>query len=243
MNNLKIGIVVADVDEYKPLCEEIEKSNFEPYNFLGRKGHKFVIKTENGSAQVISILCGIGMVNAAAATMHLVDIGCNVILNYGLSGGISGINRGELCLCNRFVEHDFDLTGIGYKPCEKPAQQYIYSCDAQLNNLFSEFLPSAKIGTAVSGDRFVCDEELRTTLKKEFNAMSCDMETAAIAYICSFADVPFACLRRISDDAGADAVASYTEMNTSDDTLLSDYVIEFIKTLINSQFCGRVYEK
>ena len=243
MSNLKIGIVVADVDEYKPLAEAIEKGKFNNYAFLGRKGHKFEIATEQGSAQVISILCGIGKVNATAATMHLVDIGCKVIINYGLSGGISGICRGELCLCNRFVEHDFDLTGIGYKPCEKPAQQYIYDGDSNLIEMFGKLLPSVKIGTAVSGDRFVCDEELRTTLKEEFNAMSCDMETAAIAYVCSFADVPFACLRRISDDAGADAVASYTEMNTSDDTLISDYVIEFIKTLINSQFCGRVYEK
>ena len=114
MNNIKIGIVVADNDEYKPLADSIEKGEYSSYNFLGRTGHKFSIKTDNGVAEVISILCGIGKVNAAVATTHLVDIGCDYILNYGLSGGVSGISRNELSLCNRFLEHDFDLTGIGY---------------------------------------------------------------------------------------------------------------------------------
>ncbi len=232
MNNLKIGIVVADSDEYKPLADVIEKGEFEFYNFLGRKGHEFEIVAENGTAQVISILCGIGKVNAAAATMHLIDIGCNTIINYGLSGGISGIGRGELCICDRFLEHDFDLTGIGYKPCEKPSQKYIYEADKSLIELFIKILPNAKLGTAVTGDCFVCDENLRNSLKTNFNAMSCDMETAAIAYVCDFAKIPFVCLRRISDDAGADAETSYREMNTSDETVLSDYILNFINSLV-----------
>ena len=91
MKNIKIGIVVADCDEYKPLANIIEEGEYADYSFLGRTGHKFTINTENGKAEVISILCGIGKVNAAAATMHLIDIGCDYILNYGLSGGISGI--------------------------------------------------------------------------------------------------------------------------------------------------------
>ena len=62
--------------------------------------------------------------------------------------------------------------------------------------------------------------------------MSCDMETAAIAYVCEFSKVPFLALRRISDDAGADATDSYREMNSSGETLLSDYIIEIIKEYI-----------
>ena len=69
-------------------------------------------------------------------------------------------------------------------------------------------------------------------LKNEFGAMSCDMETAAIAYVCSFSNVPFLALRRVSDDAGDNATESYREMNSQDDTLLSDYLIEIIKELI-----------
>ena len=187
--------------------------------------HKFNI----GKVQVVSILCGIGKVNATAAAMHLVDIGCNIILNFGLSGGISGVFKGDVCLCDKFLEHDFDLTGIGYKPCEKPSQRYIYDADTSLIEKFKQILPQVKVGTAVTGDRFICNADDRDYFKNEFSAMSCDMETAAIAYVCDFANVPFLALRRISDDAGADAVDSYREMNTAAEAVLSDYIIDFIK--------------
>lgn len=240
MNKLKIGIVIADTDEYKPLTECIENGEFEPFSFLGRTGHKFEIETSTGKAEVISLLCGIGKVNATAAATHFVDLGCDIILNYGLSGGVSGIGRGELCICSRFLEHDFDLTGIGYKPCEKPQQKYIYEANTALTKLCEGIVPDVKKGTAVSGDSFICDEEVRLKLKNEFGAMSCDMETAAIAYVCDFANIPFLALRRISDDAGSDAVESYREMNSSDETLLSDYIIELIRTVIDSDFPKKI---
>lgn len=231
---MKIGIIVADSDEYKPLAQLIESEYYEDYSFLRRKGHKFEINANEKTAEVISILCGIGKVNAAAVAAHFVDIGCDIILNYGLSGGISNIGRGEICACTKFLEHDFNLTGIGYKPCEKPSQEYIYDSDSSLIELCEKIVPNLKKGVAVSGDSFICDDDTRNRLKADFNAMSCDMETAAIAYVCNFSNIPFLALRRISDDAGADASASYREMNTSDDTLLSDYIIELIKSLINS---------
>lgn len=234
MTNYKIGIVVADVDEYRFLLEFLKTRECEEYSFLNRTAHRFFIENNFGKAEVISILCGIGKVNATAAAMHLVDIGCNYILNYGLSGGISGISRGELTVCDRFLEHDFDLTGIGYKPCEKPAQKYIYDANSLLVDLFLEKVLKVKKGTAVSGDRFVCDAELRNSLRDNFGAMSCDMETAAIAYVCDFANIPFFALRRISDDAGNDAKEDYTEMNTSDETMLSDYIIELIYKILES---------
>lgn len=229
---MKIAIIVADSDEYKPIAEYIENGEFKAYSFLGRIGHKFEIKTDKGTAQVVSLLCGIGKVNAAAAAAHFADNGFDIILNYGLSGGVSGISRGEICVCNRFLEHDFDLTGIGYKPCEKPQQKYIYEADERLIKLCKSIVPNLKEGTAVSGDSFICDESVRLRLKEEFSAMSCDMETAAIAYVCDFAKIPFLALRRISDDAGSDASDSYREMNTSNETLLSDYIIELIKAVI-----------
>ena len=242
MNDLKIGIIVADSDEYAPLAKTVERGEFKKYNFLGRNGHCFEINSEDRTAHVTALHCGIGKVNAAVAAAHLVDEGCDVILNYGLSGGVSGVKRGDLSLGTSFVEHDFDLTGIGYKPCEKPSQKYIYESDAMLRELFVNNVAKAKCGTAVTGDSFICDATVRDRLKKDFSAMSCDMETAAIAYVCDAAGIPFMALRRISDDAGADAYESYTEMNTSEETFLSDYILIFIKVLIDSDFDGKVYE-
>ncbi len=231
LNNLKIGIIVADVEEYKPLEAFIEKGEFENYSYLGRKGHKFTLSAKSGDASVISILCGIGKVNATAAAAHLADMGCDYIMNYGLSGGISGIKRGEVMLCNRFMEHDFDLTGIGYKPCEKPLQEYVYDVKTEIIDLVLKTISNIKVGMSLSGDRFICDAADRDFFKENFGAMSCDMETAAIAYIASRSGIPFISLRKISDDAGDDAVSSYTEMNNTADTSLSDCIINIIKSL------------
>ncbi len=232
MENLKIGIVVADIDEYKPFAAFIEKGDYETFTFLRRQGHKFTVEKNGRKAEIISLLCGIGKVNATAATMHLIDIGCDIILNYGLSGGISGISRGEITAPDKFLEHDFDLTGTGYALCEKPLQEYVYSADAKLLKVAENIIKGLKFGTAVSGDHFICDDTTRDSLKLNFSAMSCDMETAAIAYVCAFSSVPFLALRRISDDAGDNATDSYREMNAQDDTLLSDYLIEIIKEIL-----------
>lgn len=232
MKNIKIGIVVADCDEYKPLALAVEKGEFENYSFLGRTGHKFSVDTEKGTAEVIAVHCGIGKVNAAVCAAHFKDMGCDVILNYGLSGGISGVKRGDVVLCSKFVEHDFDLTGLGYKPCEKPGQEYVYTSDEKLNNLFIEKILKANCGTAVSGDRFICDEATRVYFKENFDAMSCDMETAAIAYVCHYGEIPFLALRKISDDAGDDSASAYRQMNDLAESTLSDYILDFIPYII-----------
>lgn len=226
----KIGIIVADKDEFAPLEEKIKKGEYIEKTFLKRKILEFKI----GTIEICAMLCGIGKVNAAAGAVHLVDTGCEIILNYGLSGGISGIRRGEICLCNKFLEHDFNLTTIGYKPCEKPDQDsYIYNSDKRLNSIIKSLLPDIKEGLAVTGDCFVCDEKLRSFLKEEFGAMCCDMETAAIAYVCEYAGVPFAAVRRVSDDAGETALESYREMNTSGETVISDFILECAKAAAN----------
>lgn len=229
----KIGIVVADGYEYKSLKQAVEQGEYESLEILKRQAHKFEIRTEKGSIEVISILCGIGKVNAAAATVCLISMGCDVILNYGLSGGVSGICRGEITIPDRFLEHDFDLQVLGYKPCEKPAQPtYIYNADAELLNIAKAIIPNAKVGTAVTGDRFICDDKVRIELANSFEAMSCDMETAAIAYVCEYCEIPFLAIRRVSDDAGNDAKDAYRSMNTADETVLYSYIEAIIKDVI-----------
>lgn len=224
----RIGIIAADSEEFRPLEELAEKNCCEKQSFLGRKILKFKLKCDGNEVEIYAAHCGIGKVNAAAAAAHLVDSDCDIILNYGLSGGISGVVRGDICVCDKYLEHDFDLTGIGYKPCEKPEQKYIFEADAGLLMLVERLMPQIKRGTAVTGDRFVCETGYRDFLKNEFGAMCCDMETAAMAYVCEFSGTPFAALRQISDDAGEEAVDSYRQANNSGETSLFNFVIAVV---------------
>ena len=196
----KIGIVIADSDEFLPLEHKMGELDGREIKVCSRKAYEFSI----GDASVIAVLCGIGKVNAAVAATALAEQGVDILLNCGLSGGISGVGRGELTAPDRFLEHDFDLTGLGYKRCEKPSQEYIYDADKTLLEQFKSVCPGVKTGTAVSGDCFVSNQKLRDELKTEFSAMSCDMETAAIAYVAAAYGIKFASLRKISDDAGND---------------------------------------
>lgn len=206
---IKIGIVIADSDEFLPLEKKMAELGGREIKVCSRKAYEFKI----GNAEVTAVLCGIGKVNAAVAATALAEKGNDILLNCGLSGGISGVCRGQLTVPNRFLEHDFDLTGLGYKRCEKPQQEYIYEADKELLEQLRSVCPEAKVGTAVSGDCFVSNKELRDELKNEFSAMSCDMETAAIAYVAKAYSVKFASLRKISDDAGNDAVGDYKQLN------------------------------
>ncbi len=229
MQKLKIGIVVADYDEYAPFIENIDNSTINEYKYFNRKALEFTL----GNAQIICINCGIGKVNAATAAMYLIDAGCNCILNFGLSGGISRVHRGEIVLPDKFLEHDFDLTGIGYKPCEKPSQKYIYDADKSLLEIASKAIGKCERGTAVCGDRFICSADDRDFLRDTFAATTCDMETAAIASVCDMANIPYLSLRRVSDDAGEDAYANYSDMNTGEGKTLSEIFMKFLNALCN----------
>ena len=78
---------------------------------------------------------------------------------------------------------------------------------------------------------------LRDALKKDFGINACDMETAAIAYVASLSDTPFASLRRVSDDAGEDATEDYHDMNNKP---MSDLPMLLLKS-VNSLFHETVF--
>ncbi len=227
MKNFKIGIVVADYDEYAPFAESVSKYNVQEYNYFNRAAITFKINNAN----VICVNCGIGKVNAATAATHLVDIGCDFILNFGLSGGISAVKLGEIVLPDRFLEHDFDLTGIGYKPCEKPSQTYIYNVSETLLQKAEKAIGLTEHGTAVCGDKFICSADDRNFLRETFGATTCDMETAAIASVCYMANIPFLSLRRVSDDAGDDAYSKYSNMNTGEGQTLAGVFLNLLNAL------------
>lgn len=221
----KIGVVVAYSDEFAPLESVLD--NVKVINTPFQSAIEFKVL----NTQVIAVLCGIGKVNAAMSAMYLIDCGCDLIMNFGLSGSLKGNRRGDFILPESFLEHDFDLTPLGYKPCEKPNQDYIYNADKKLLDLLCNLPYVKRSGTAVCGDRFINDSKSRSFLTDTFSAESCDMETAAIAGTCHITKTPFVALRRISDDASDNAAESYSQMNKGEGMTLCDVFISALKTI------------
>lgn len=226
---LKVGYIVADEDEYAPLRNMAKSLNAKRSDFYSREGHIFSFEKYGKKVEVQTVLCGIGMVNAASAATYLSGKEMDIILCSGLSGGISGIKRGELTVGTEYIEHDFDLTPLGYELCKKPLQKYIYEADGNLLDVLCDIYPDLKRGVIVSGDSFISDNNKKEFLKNTFDAMSCDMESAAVAYVCDLAKIPFAAIRRISDDAGNDAKDSYTEMNNLREDVLVELLVLAVK--------------
>ena len=221
----KIGIVIADEGEYTPFLNMLNGVSQCETPF------RSAIEFSLCNSDVTAVLCGIGKVNASAAAMYLIDRGCNLLLNFGLSGGLKGVRRGEFVLPESFLEHDFDLTALGYKPCEKPGQTYIYKADNDIIAAFAATGAARPAGTAVCGDRFVSDAQARDFLISNFSASCCDMETAAIAAVCYMSEIPFAAVRRISDSADDTAADSYSDMNENEGVSLAQTFIRCLNSV------------
>ena len=133
---------------------------------------------------------GVGKVNAAITTMHLIQVyNPKRIINLGTAGGItmhSGIHR-----VNKFVQHDVNLQALGKAPGEHLG-----------DSLSIITLPGEGI-TCATGDFFVSErDKLR---------MQCDvveMEAYSIAKACRVKGVEFEVWKYVSDmadDTASDA--------------------------------------
>lgn len=226
MKYSKIGFVIADDSEFAPVEKYCTSVGGKAYMLHGKKYCEF----EQFGKQFIAICCGTGKVNAAmACTELLIKYAPDCVINFGLSGAINGVHRHEVVLGKTFIEHDFDLTPLGYKLGEKPGQVYIYVGDGVLNEHLGG--GNTKLCNFVTGDCFVTSKELCDRLIYEFDANCCDMETAAMASVCFNFGVPFSSLRYLSDGADENAKESYREVNDLQEDTLLKIVLEGVKSL------------
>ena len=225
---MKIGFVIADnyeFDPFKKFAGEFNPTEFTAYN-------NNCIKFDfNEKINVVATECGIGKVNAALATMYLInEEKVDIILNVGLSGAIQNVQKGFIVAGEEYIECDFDLTAIGYDLGVKPQQDYLYSADKTL-------LEKAKkcsidyAGRLGTGDIFLADSALKAKYRDTFGICSFDMETGAIAAVCHKADIPFLSFRKISDDCDENAVESYRELNDKKEVHLSEVARELLEKI------------
>lgn len=172
---------------------------------------------------VTIVVCGIGKVCAAVCTQILIDrFGADRIINTGIAGGLD--DRLKVCdivIATDAVQHDFDLCVFGYAkghlPCSggEKSLPSRFSADANLSDLLKKaadlHIGGSKYicGTVVSGDQFICEDNVRAYLKSGFGAAAAEMEGASIAQTCFLNRKPFAIIRAISDLAGDNAGISY----------------------------------
>lgn len=177
---------------------------------------------------VVLAEAGIGMTNAAMTTQKMIDQyhPRQVILS-GIAGAIdSAVKIGDIVVCDTWVEHDYGYVGKGgFQPDSLdvylPGRDSIISIQAfkvdssmlvaahaiEAESLKFEPIgnrrPKLEIGGAgVTGNTFIDSKEKRQWLSSTFAAEITDMESAAVAQVCTVNDIPFIIFRSASDLAG-----------------------------------------
>lgn len=198
---MKIGVIVAMNKELQlllPLLDGYETTTIHGYTF-----HTGSL----GNASIIAMQCGIGKVNAAIGTTTLIDnFAPELIINTGVAGGTGG-NAGilDIVVGTRVAYHDV-WCGPGTEWGDAAGCPRFFHTSESVNALPCLLEgDTIKHGLICSGDIFVSDPAVVDRIRQLHpDVDAVDMESAAIAHVCYLRDVPFACIRVISDTPGAD---------------------------------------
>ena len=216
----KWGIIGAMEEEISLLTAAMENTVMHTVG-----GRTYYEGTIEGHAVALT-KCGTGKVFAAMAAQILIDrFAATKLINIGVAGGIgSGLHVGDMVLSTDAVQHDFDMSALGYvrgrnmDVSDDPTEPTRYAADEELRVQFKaaaqKTLPAdcgLLEGTIVSGDQFIGDAETKKSLHELFGGMACEMEGAARAQVAGCQGVPFLIVRSISELADGGAKISYRE--------------------------------
>ena len=119
-----IGVIGAMEEEVSSLINQMEDA--ESKTMAGMTFYKGTLWNQD----TVVVQSGIGKVNMAICTQILVNIyGVDMLINTGVAGGLyKDINVGDIVISSDALQHDFDVTGLGYKKSVIPC--LLYTSDA-----------------------------------------------------------------------------------------------------------------
>lgn len=158
--------------------------------------------------------CGVGKVFAAMTTQFLVDTYRPVaVVSTGVAGGLSAaMDIGDVVVARDCAHHDMDARALGFALGHIPYSDLrFFECDGALREaaLRVTLASGHKVaaGRILTGDQFIAGarHETHGHLTGELEGDAVDMESAAIAQVCTAHGVPFVSVRTVSDKADGTA--------------------------------------
>lgn len=197
---MKIAILAAMTKELELLQPLLESVTFVEHPDLTYKVGKI------GHHEVAIMQCGIGKVNAAINANKLIEyFHPELVVNSGVAGGADATMRiGTLLVATQAAYHDV-WCGPGTEYGAADGYPARYQLDLPIIEKAKKLLDSetTRFGLICTGDKFISKPEEIAEIKSHFpDALACDMESAAIAQVCSGMNVAFAVLRVVSDTPG-----------------------------------------
>ena len=194
---MKIGLLIAIDRELAAFLQSGEERTEE--TVAGRT----IYKTRMEGHEVCAVRSGCGEIDAAAATMLLiVHCGCELIMNFGVTGALrEDLKVEDLFVAEKVWHYDFDLTSFGDFIKVGQYQEYpdeFIPLDAGLVQMVTERIPGIRKIAVASADKFVEDRAEKLRLR-ESGCGLCEMELAAIARVCERSGVRCLSIKCISD--------------------------------------------
>lgn len=210
MKKYDIGIIGAMDAEVDKLISMLEEPGCELVS-----GIKFNTGTIYGKNVVIA-KCGIGKVFAAiCAEAMILRYMPTLVVNTGVGGAVSPELRPlDIVFATSLCQHDMDTSPLGdpkglisginkiYFDTDKRAGEVLLAAASELGIRYAE-------GIIASGDRFIASSADKEVISRDFSAVCCEMEGAAIAHTAFVNATPFMVVRAISDSANGEAEMDY----------------------------------
>lgn len=152
----------------------------------------FVFALESEAANMFddrdTLFVGVGKINAAYhLTKRIQKESPSIIINLG-SAGSSRFEKGSVINCTKFIQRDMDTTILGSQKYETPFSGIPPVLEYGIQ------VPILPQGTCGTGDSF--DVNHTTT---DYDVV--EMEAYSLAFIAQQEQIPFLCLKYISDGA------------------------------------------
>ena len=208
----RIGIIGAMDEEVSTLKDAMHTDRTETIASM-----EFFVGSLGG-CDVVVVQCGMGKVNAGTCAQILVSkFNVRAVINTGVAGSLDNIlNIGDFVVSTDAVEHDFDVSPIGFVKGEIPyTGEYAFEADADLRAKAVDAIIKSNTdvtvheGRVCSGDQFISTGEQKAAITSNFGGLCCEMEGGAIAQICYLNDTPFVIIRAISDKADGSSSEDY----------------------------------
>lgn len=235
MNSLApVAVVGAMAEEVQRLRAALEGG------LAQRAGPYEVTRGRIEGVDVLLAECGIGKVNAAALTQYLLSMGAGSVIFTGVAGALDPqLCVGDVVIGSEAVQHDVDVTALGYAPGEVPGSGTTFVADPRLVRLATEAGGTLEgvrtvVGRVASGDVFVAGEDASSRIRELFAASCAEMEGAACAQVCAAWGTPFVIVRSISDTADHQANVDFRAFTALAAERAEALVREMLRRLVAS---------
>lgn len=224
-------LIIAPEDKYvSNLINKFEYTKKNAVNEMSLyncnyKEHQFLVATT-----------GYGKVNIINALRYLCDnYDIKVIVQIGTAGSLSDFNDVfNAVIFSGSLQYDVDFSPNGYSPGVIPGMtRGIYPTNDDLRECMQRSCSAFGINYTndliASGDMFVCNNGLASSIRREYNAAAVDVESGVVGQFAYQNKIPYVGVKIISNFAYNNAVKQYLLYEDEAILIAEKITVKFIK--------------